>query len=253
MRVLVVDDERLARRRLCRMLEAIPGIDQIRECSDGREAIAALSAESFDLVLLDIRMRELGGFDVVAEIGPENMPPVVFVTAFDEFAVRAFDVHALDYLLKPVSASRLREAVERARRAPDSLRAELRTVVEELVSERERPGAEWLMIRGAGEAPVLRVSEIEMFEAAGNYVYVHAGGKRWLHRESLVSLEQRLDPHVFVRIHRSTIVNLGSVQSVEPIAAGDYEVHMQNGRQVRMSRTYRSAFMERVDRAGTAA
>lgn len=253
MKVLLVDDEALARQRLCRILSRIAAIREVRECSSGREAIALLTEESFDLVLLDIRMRDMDGFDVVAEVRPGNMPPVIFVTAFHEFALRAFDVHALDYLLKPASESRMREAVEWARRTAGPTRPELQEVLNKLARERDHAAADWLMIKSGGEAPVLRVSEIDLFESAGNYVYIHADGERWLHRESLVSLEQRLDPTMFVRIHRSTIVNLGSVQSVEPIAAGDYEVHMQDGRQVRMSRTYRSAFMDLVDRAGTAA
>lgn len=249
MKVLIVDDESLARQRLSRMVDAMPEVEQVVECRDGKEAITALTSDPYDLVLLDIRMRGVDGFDVLEEVGPERMPPVIFVTAYDEFAVRAFEVHAMDYLQKPVSVDRLREAVERVFEAPEPRESNLANLIRELSATADRPVTPWLMIREPGKAQVLRTSEIEMFEAAGNYVYVHHGDERVLHRESLTSLEGRLDSRRFVRIHRSTIINLASVKSIEPIAAGDYEVHLHSGKTTRMSRTYRQSFMDLVDAA----
>lgn len=252
MDVLVVDDEELARQRLVRMLGDLDVVREVIECSAGADAVRVLARGSFDLVLLDIQMRDLDGFQVIEQVGIGAMPPVVFVTAHDEFAVRAFQCHALDYLLKPVSRDRLSEVVDRVGRTSSPGGRELSRLVTQLTGASEGSSSRWILVRESGEARVLPTSEIERIEAAGNYVYLHHLGSRLLHRESLASLERRLGSD-FIRIHRSTIVNIGCIQSVEPIVAGDYRLHLRSGKTTRLSRNYRQAFMERVDPSGQGA
>jgi two-component system LytT family response regulator len=245
MRALVVDDEALARRRLSRMLRKLPDIAEVQECVDGKDAVAMLETRGFDLALLDVRMRTMDGFEVIEQVGYGSMPPVIFVTAFDDFAIRAFDVQAVDYLVKPVSSERLEQAVHRTRHAPQRIAQDLSGVLRDLASEaRSRSAArKWVMIRDQGQARLIPSSEIAVVSAAGNYVYLETTRRKTLHRESMSSLESRLDPNEFVRIHRSTIVNIDFIEHLEPTGAGDYQVTMRTGQKVRLSRTYRDAFM----------
>lgn len=246
MRVLVVDGQRPARERLKRLLQAWPAVESVTECADARSAVAHLDMESYDVVLLDTQMQGLSGDGLLERLRSERTPPVVFVAAFDEAAVRAFEVNAIDYLLKPVTEQRLRAALERwgapARENGNGTGATPRRPAP---APSARP-SEWLLVKESGEVRVIAVNEIDLFEAAGNYVYVYLEEERLLHRESLTSLESRLDPRRFVRIHRSAIVNVGSVRTLEPIAAGDYRVHLRSGREARLSRTYRQSFIDRV-------
>jgi two-component system LytT family response regulator len=252
-RVLIVDDEPIARRGIRQQLRGEADLEVIGECGDGAEAIDAITGLAPDLVFLDIQMPEVGGFDVVEAIGVARMPAVVFVTAYDEHALRAFDVHAVDYVLKPIDRDRFRTAVERARRrlahAPGqqlqegelSLDRRLAAVLEEL----GRPAHDYakrLAIKGDGRVILVDVEEVDRLEAAGNYVEVHSGARHHLVRETMASLEARLDPARFVRVSRSSIVNATRVRELQPMFSGDFVVVLRDGTKVAGSRRYRAAF-----------
>ncbi|HEX6085008.1 MAG TPA: response regulator, partial [Thermoanaerobaculia bacterium] len=209
-RVLIVDDEPIARRGIRHHLRGEAGLEVIGECGDGAAAIDAIAELAPDLVFLDIQMPEVGGFDVVEAIGVARMPAVVFVTAYDEHALRAFDVHAVDYVLKPIDRHRFRTAVERARRrladAPGQLDRRIAAALGEL-GRAAHDYAKRLAIKGDGRVVLVDVDEVDRLEAAGNYVEVHSGARHHLVRETMASLEARLDPARFVRVSRSSIVN----------------------------------------------
>lgn len=245
-RALIVEDEPLARERLRMLLADEPDVEIVGECADGRRAVSAIRALDPDLVFLDIQLPELDGFGVVEEVGPERMPVVVFVTAYDQHAMRAFDVYALDYLLKPYKRERLRRAVERAR-------ALLRGgkgggLSEQLLSllESVRPGprpVERLLIRSPGRVYFIRAGEIDWVEAEGNYVRIHAGKETHFLRDTLGGMEARLDPHKFVRIHRSVVVNVESIQELQPLFSGDYTVILHDGRRLTLSRGHKEKLL----------
>ena len=246
---LIIDDEPLARRNLRLLLEKDPQIEILEECRDGREAVKAINALSPDLIFLDIQMPEMDGFDVLARVGPEHIQAIIFVTAFDQYALKAFDVHALDYLLKPFDDERFAHALERAKsqieaREIDRLSKRLLALLEERDSERKRPRNETnyltrVMIKVSGRVTLLKVDEIDFIEADGNYVKLHVGRKAHLLREKMHDLEGRLDPARFVRIHRSVIVNLDRIKEMHPHFNGDYIVVLEDGRKLRLSRTRR--------------
>ena len=246
-RALIVDDEPLARERLRTLLGARADVEVAGECQDGAEAIAAIPALAPDLVFLDVQMPEVDGFEVVARLGPAQMPAVIFATAYDRHALRAFEVHALDYLLKPFDLDRFDEAVTRA---VAQLRAagpaDLPDRLAELLADL-RPARPWLervMVKTRTRTYFVRLDEVDWIEAARNYVRLHVGAKTHLLRESLSHLETRLDPDRFVRIHRSAIVNLDRVKELAPALNGDYDVRLLDGTQLTLSRTYR----RRLDR-----
>lgn len=248
-KTLIVDDEPLARRNLRVLLEKDPQIEIVDECRNGREAVKAINTLSPDLIFLDIQMPEMDGFDVLARTGPEHIQAIIFVTAFDQYALKAFDVHALDYLLKPFDDERFAHALQRAKsqieaREINRLSKRLLALLEE--RESERRGSEEqqnyltrLMIKDAGRVMLLKVDEIDFIEADGNYAKVHAGRKSHLLREKMNELEARLDPARFVRIHRSIIVNLERIKEMHPHFNGDYIVVLEDGRKLRLSRTRR--------------
>src|SRR5262245_7487579 len=216
-RTLIVDDEPLGRERLRTLLENDPDIELVGECGDGAEAVATLREQECDLVFLDVQMPELDGIEVVDQIGPERMPAVIFVTAYDRYALRAFEVHALDYLLKPFDRERFERALERAKlhiqRAKTSeAQQQLLALLEEV-----KPGRKPLdrvVLRSSGRVFFLRVEEIDWIEAAGNYLRLHAGTETHLLRETMNAFEERLDPKQFLRIHRSMIVNCERIQEL---------------------------------------
>lgn len=251
LRVLVVDDEPLARRRLIRLLEDVDDVEMAGSCAGGREAVEAIRADPPGLVLLDVQMPGMSGFDVVAEVGPEAMPPVVFVTAHDEHALEAFRIHAVDYLLKPVHPDRFAEAVARAReRIAGRSARDLASRLEALLAARDDPGASRLtrlQVDHRGARRIVRVSQVERFEAAGNYVELHlTDGATLLMRATLSRLEERLDPERFMRVHRSRIVNLDRVVSARPSGSGDLELELTGGEVVRLSRSHREEFERRT-------
>lgn len=252
-RVLIVDDEPIARRGIRQQLRGEADVEVIGECGDGAAAIDAITELAPDLVFLDIQMPEVDGFDVVEAIGVAHTPAVVFVTAYDEHALRAFDVHAVDYVLKPIDRHRFRTAVERARRrlahAPGqqleerelSLDRRIAAALEEL----GRPAHDYakrLAIKGDGRVILVDVDEVDRLEAAGNYVEVHSGARHHLLRETMASLEARLDPVRFVRVSRSSIVNATRVRELQPMFNGDFVVVLRDGTKVAASRRYRTAF-----------
>lgn len=230
LRVLVVDDVALARQRLERLLRDLPDVQVVASCGDADSAITAIATHSPHLVLLDIAMPECDGFGLLQRLPAGARPAVVFTTAHAEFALNAFRVHALDYLLKPVSAPRLREAIDRAW-------ANVRA---------GRTGPAYLVLRERDQTTVLPMSAIDWVEAAGNYACIRAQGQTHVFRETLARLESRLDPAQFQRIHRSRIVNVARIVRLLPQVNGDHVVTLADGTELGMSRTYRDALFARL-------
>ena len=241
-RALVVDDEPLARARVRQLLEEDDDVTLLGECADGVEAIAAIREQRPDLVFLDVQMPEKGGFDVLAALDPADRPAVVFVTAHDHHAIQAFEVNALDYLLKPFDEDRFRRTLARAKAAlrtdPHELHRRTLALLEELKSPRPAP-ADRLMIREAGRLFFLRTDEIDWIESDGNYVRLHASGASHQLRETLSRLEAQLDPGRFLRIHRKAIVNLDRVKEIQPLFHGEHRVILADGTELTLSRGYR--------------
>ena len=251
-RVLVADDEPLARERLRTLLAREDWVDLIAECPNGTDAIDAIGRLQPDLVLLDIQMPGASGFEVIEAVGPERMPLVVFVTAFDRYALRAFDVHALDYLLKPFDRERFHEALLRARqhlerRGTGDLERRLLELVQDLKPSSHR--LERCVIKSGGRVFFVRSEEIDWIEAAGNYVKLHVGNDTHLFRETMNALEAQLDPDTFFRIHRSHIVNIERVKELQPWFNGEYVVFLRSGTRLTLSRGYREKLQERIGRS----
>jgi two-component system LytT family response regulator len=239
-RALIVDDERPARHRVRRLLTLDPEIDVIGECATGDEAIEALQTVRPDLLFIDIQMPGSDGFAVLRTIPQEDMPVVVFVTAYDSYALRAFEAQAFDYLLKPFDRKRFTEVLKRAKQQVElkrqgAVNTRLLTLLEGI--DQKRFESDRIAIRSGGSTILLRTASIDWVEAADNYVNVHSGGETHIVRETMQSFEQRLDPARFVRIHRSTIVNLDRVTQIQPWLRGDYQVVLQDGSKLALSRS----------------
>ncbi len=248
-RALVVDDEPLARAMIREMLEGDPDVEIVGECSNGREAVEAIESLRPDLVFLDIQMPDLGGFEVLEAIPDDRAPYIVFVTAFDQFAVRAFEIHALDYLLKPYDRERFEAAWERAKAVIGSDRFERRdqrilALLESLKAEQRY--LERLVVKVGGRVFFLDVNEIDCIQAEGNYVRVHSAAKSYLLRATISGLEAQLDPRVFLRIHRSAIVKLDRIKELQPWFHGEYHVILQTGQKLTLSRNYRANLQEAI-------
>jgi two-component system LytT family response regulator len=243
-RTLIVDDEPLAR-DCVRLALAGEDVTVVGECGDGDGAVAAIRRLAPDLVFLDVQMPGLDGFDVVARVGPARMPPVVFVTAYDEHALRAFQVHALDYVLKPFDDERLRQALAHARRFVDLDGATLARRLAALLAEHPgEPGAPRhfvtrFTVKRDDRIQFVPAAEVDWFEAAGNRVVLHVGEHTFAIRATLRSVLEGLDPASFARIHRSTIVNVDRIREVQPWFGGDYVAILRDGRKLRVSRNYR--------------
>jgi two-component system, LytTR family, response regulator len=249
MAVLVADDEPPARRRLLDLLAKESDVASVSEATDGRMTVDLIQSRRPDLVFLDVKMPELDGLGVIDSVGIPFMPLTIFVTAYDQHAIRAFEANALDYLLKPYSDRRFRSALDRARTRLDDrgLREFAERVKHMLTPEVVNgPPLDRLVIKGRGTTRFLDVTEVECIEAAGVYVVLHTGGKELLHRSSLADIEAKLDPRHFIRIHRSAIVNLARVAHLEPISHGEFEVVLKGGKRVRLSRTYRGPVEQRL-------
>ena len=239
MRVLVVDDEPLARDKLRLWLGEESDIERVWECGNGFEALEVLGREEVDLVFLDIQMPGMDGFEVLDHL--EERPPVVFVTAYDRYAIAAFERHALDYLLKPYDRPRFAVALDRARGQRDLRRRDaVDARLEELLAAArpQRGYARRFAVRQRERILLLDAGEVDWLEAKGNYVALHAGGSQHLVRDSLGKIAERTEPGLFVRIHRSTLVNSGRIRELRPASHGDYTVVLQDGRELAMSRTY---------------
>ncbi|NUO80860.1 response regulator transcription factor [candidate division KSB1 bacterium] len=244
-RTLLIDDEPIARRGLRNLLKTEPDIEIIGECGDGLQAVEEIAGKQPDLVLLDIQMPELDGFSVIETLGMERMPLFIFVTAFDDFALQAFRVHALDYLLKPIKAPLLQAALTRARtmlaaRNHQHENQKLAALLRDL--NHASRYAERLVVKEKDGIVVLKVREVQWFEAYGDYVRIYQNGKKHLLREKIGALEQRLDPKQFLRIHRSAIVKLDGIKTLMPLTNGDYNLTLTDGTRLTLSRTYREKF-----------
>jgi two-component system LytT family response regulator len=263
-RVLLVDDDHFARASVRSLLSAEPGVRIVGEASDGHAALEAIEREDPDLVFLDVDMPGLDGFGVLEALGGARLPAVVFVTAHEHYAIRAFEVHAMDYLLKPFGRERFRQAFARARaalaRRDDDGQAErVQALLEELREEQrgiERllaPAAplDRILVKAHDRVLLVELADVDWIEAEGNYVRLHAGGASYLVRWKIGSLEERLDPRRFARVHRSTVVNLERVRELRPWFAGDLLVVLKDGTELKLSRGYRPKLEERLGGTGT--
>ena len=247
LRTLIVDDEPLARERIKRFLRDEADIEIIGECGNGKDAIATINGQSPDLVFLDIQMPEKNGFDVIRSLNGGKMPAIVFVTAYDQYALQAFDVHALDYLLKPFTRERIHRAVSRARESIENRR--MGDIDERLISliadlKTEKKYLERLVVKSTGRVFFLRADEIDWIEAAGNYVKLHVGRDTHMIRDTMNGIEGKLDPDKFLRIHRSTVVHIDRIKELHPMFSGDYAVILRDGTELALSRNYRERFLE---------
>ncbi len=268
-RTLVVDDEPAARRGVTMLLERDPDLVVIGEASAGKEAVRKILAEKPDLVFLDVQMPELNGFKVLEALAGQHLPAVIFVTAYDQHALQAFEVNAVDYLLKPFEDDRFWAAVRRAkseivRRQTDALSNKLSHLLNYLQTggglPKEAPAPapaapppppaaeaitrDRILLKSGGEIYFLKAEEIDWIEAEGDYMKFHAGGRVHLLRETMGNLEERLDPKRFIRIHRSTIVNIDRVKKLSPSFAGEYAVILHDGTKLRLSRGYHDRLQE---------
>jgi two-component system LytT family response regulator len=276
MRVLIVDDEAIARRRISRLLKLEDDVEVVNEVGSGTDAVAAIREHRPDLVFLDVQMPDLDGFGVVSALGDtDTMPAIVFVTAYNEYAVKAFDVNAVDYVLKPFDGERFRAAFQRARTTLEQKNSaeagrRIKALLEEVLGEQRAqaltagnggalaqptgttvPRARYLdrlMVKHDGRVFFVKVTDVDWFEASGNYVRVHVGRASHLIRETMHGIEAQLDPNLFARIHRAVIVNMDRIRELQPWFAGDYIVILRDGRQLKLSRTYREALQSRMHR-----
>jgi two-component system, LytTR family, response regulator len=252
-RVVIVDDEELARRGIKTRLQRAGDNEIVAECRNGREAIEAIRRMSPDLVFLDVQMPGKTGFDVIEAIGGEVFPHVIFVTAHDRFAIHAFEVNAVDYLLKPIDDERFDIAFERAReslaRDRDSdLGRRLASLLGDVVPDKpdsRASRADRLVVRSAGRVVFVKIAELDWVEATGDYVTLHAGKKSWLLRETISEMESKLEPYGFARIHRSTLVNLDRVGEMRALDNSEYRILLRDGTELKLSRNYRQA-LERL-------
>lgn len=251
-RALVVEDEPNARELLTGLLEQEPDVEVIGECGLGRQAVEEVRRLDPDVLFLDVRLPDIDGFGVLEELAAdgEGLPAIVFVTAFDQFALKAFEVHAIDYLLKPFDEERLQETLEVVRerlglrRAGPEREIEFRRNVEKLLNSLETRPLQRIAVKRGDESIVVRTDEIDWLQAEENYVRVHVGKQSYLVRSTLQALEDRLDPDRFVRLHRSTIANVDRIRTLSPWGHGDLQVRLADGSSLKASRRYR----DRLDR-----
>jgi two-component system, LytTR family, response regulator len=247
-RTLIIDDVALARQRLKRCLAGDAEIEIVGECDNGEKAVADIRSLAPDLIFLDVQMPALDGFGVLEALRDDPLPAVIFVTAYNDYAIQAFEVNALDYLLKPVDCERLDKAVQRAKSRlaqvvrDDGLDSRFRALLEDIKTKYIKR----LTIKLTGRTILLPVDEIDWIETHGNYLKVHAGRESHLIRATMQSLETRLNPEKFVRVHRSVIVNVEMIKEIYPRSNGDQDLVLQNGRQLMLSRNYRKRFFSRL-------
>jgi len=247
--VLIVDDEPLARDRIRRLLSDQEDMTVVGECGDGVCAITSIKELDPDLVFLDVQMPEMDGMEVVRTVGTKDFPAVIFVTAHDSYALQAFEVHAVDYLLKPFDRLRFQEALQRVRRRlsenkQENFNDQLKTFMQSLHPSNHYQ--QRLAVKTDGRVFLLNVQDVDWLESAGNYICLHVGKQTHIIRETLTQLEDQLDPQKFARIHRSAIVNMERVQELRPYFHGDYKVFLQNGVELSLSRKYRDELYRRM-------
>jgi two-component system LytT family response regulator len=254
-KVLIVDDEPLARALISELLKDFPEFQIIGECSNGKEALKAIKGNLPDLIFLDVQMPEMDGLAVLEEIKDERLPAIIFVTAYDQYAIRAFDFHAIDYLLKPFSRPRFEKALvnakERILQRPLATGDETHQQISSLLEnyKNKPPHLKRLFIKDKGKIVLLEPEKINWIEADDKYVNIHTDGKSYLIRQTLNALEAELDPQTFARIHRSTIVNLKLVQELHPLFNGEYMLILSTGTKLTISRNYKNRFFEQFDQA----
>jgi two-component system, LytTR family, response regulator len=254
-RTVIADDEHLARRKLRILLDSEPEVQVVAECHNGGQTLAAIRALRPDLLLLDIQMPDLDGFQVLSEILPDEMPVVIFTSAYDQYAIRAFEAHALDYLLKPFDQGRLHQSMERARfELRQSKDREITHRILELLSRvksDKQPVSEFegrLVIKTKGRIVFLNLDEIDWVEAAANYVRLNVGKESYLFRETISRTLERLNPTHFIRIHRSVIVNVRKIKELIPVNSGEYIVVLKSGKELSCSRGYRANVQHIIER-----
>jgi len=254
-RVVIADDEPLARNRIRRLLSAEKDIEIIAECKNGRETIEALDQRQPDLLFLDVEMPEVDGFGVIEQVDPEQLPAIIFVTAYDQYAVHAFETHALDYLLKPFDEVRFQRALQRARGHLERSRSgEIATRLLAMLHDvrpKPTPSSDRLVIKSGGRVIFLKSEEIDWVEAAANYVRIHAGVDEYLMRETMNAFEAKLDSRRFMRIHRSIIVNLEKIKELQPCNNGEYIVVLRTGKELSLSRSFRDRIQDYLRRSPT--
>lgn len=250
-RTLIVDDEAMARERVLTLLQQQPDIEIVGECADGAQALSAIERLEPELVFLDVQIPVMDGFGVIRALAPQRMPMVVFTTAYDEYALRAFEVHALDYLLKPFDGPRFLRTLERARERLERQRAgDLGKRLLAMVQDMKPEGAQApdrLVVKSGGRIFFIRTDEIDWVDAAGNYVRLHVKGDAYLFRETMSAMEARLDASRFVRIHRSHIVNADRIKELQP-GNGDHAVILRTGVKLPLSRGYKDRLQDRMGR-----
>ncbi len=250
-RTIIVDDEQPARNKLKLFLASEKDFTLICECKNGTDAIAALGKYRADVVFLDIQMPEVDGFSVIASVPKERLPVVVFVTAYDTFAVKAFEIHALDYLLKPFDRERFQQSVVRIRKAMDRSSIErhhsqILSILDDIKTHRTHP--ERILIKSAGRVYFVNIDDVDWVEAVGNYVKLHVGNEPHLIRKTMNALERQLHQRKFVRIHRSTLVNIDRIKELQPWFQGDYHAVLHNGKRLSVSKSCRKKLTEILGR-----
>ncbi len=255
-RVLIIDDEPIARKGIRRELEREREMEIIGECANGCDAVIAIQKQKPDLVFLDLQMPELDGFGVIDRVGVEHMPTVIFVTAYDEFALRAFEIHALDYILKPFNSARFQDALQRAKRQVqqvnlDDASQKLLALIHDSQRQPSAPSAylERIVVKSGGKIFFINTEEIDWIEAADNYVRLHVGKQAHLVQATMNRLENKLNPEHFLRIHRSTIVNTARIKELEPLFHGEYVIKLANGQELTSSRSYRDKLQRFLENA----
>jgi len=240
-RAMIVDDEPLARKRIHLFLRDEPDLEIVGECAGGAEAIEQIGRHNPDLLFLDVQMPEVSGFDVLRALPADHWPMVIFVTAHDQHALEAFEVHALDYILKPFKLSRFRQALQRARQNLNAqdVKGQNRRFREWLLAQEETAYPSRLTIKSGEHTVFVEVSDVDCIEAAGNYAILHVGGTNHILRETLANLEAKLSPKRFLRVSRSAIVNLDRIKAVQPATRGDHVVILKNGKEFTLTRGVR--------------
>lgn len=238
-RVIVVDDEPLARQKIRRVVETDPQLEVVADCRTGAEAISAIATHRPDLVFMDIQMPDMDAFTILRSLKTESLPVLIFITAYDTYAVRAFDVHAVDYLVKPFESDRLRQAVLRAKKALVE-QGKMEDRIFQLIKNfaRSEQYLQRILIRREGGISPVKVEDIDWIEAHSKYVYLHVGSNTYLSRVSSTRLEEQLDPGLFTRIHRTAIVNVDKISQMRPMTHGDYLVVLKSGEKLMLSRRY---------------
>lgn len=248
---MIIDDEALARQRIRSLLAQRQEAALVGECRSGAEAIRAIREQQPDLIFLDIRMKDMTGFEVLENLPEEETPLIIFSTAYDQYALRAFDVFAFDYLLKPFREERFHQSMDKAvarlqERRPPQEASQLNALLDLLRHENNPPGSRSLPVKQSGKICLIEMDDIRYVEASGYYIEIYTSGKKFLLRESLTNMEQRLVGRQFIRIHRSTIINTAFLGHIEQIGFGDVEAHMKDGKVFRVSKTYKEELFGRL-------